>query len=124
MRTLFVVLLLPRRDLAPRVEQVLEPDHVQALVAQSSADPSSPATQANGGVLIWVFAAPAVFGCFKLGHYQANRVFGHYDADSGYGMRAFRVIAAPRELDSYAGIAGDSLAQFSRASRDGFSIRH
>ena len=34
MRTLFVVLLLPRRELAPRVEQVLKPAHVQKLLAQ------------------------------------------------------------------------------------------
>ena len=36
MRAFFVVLDSPRRDLPPRIEQVLKPAHRQALIAQSS----------------------------------------------------------------------------------------
>ena len=35
MRALFVVLGPPRRDLPPRIEQILKPTHVQALFSQS-----------------------------------------------------------------------------------------
>jgi len=37
-RTLFVVLRPPRRDLPPRIEQILKPAHVQTLFSQSSVE--------------------------------------------------------------------------------------